>query len=131
MIRFLLILFLAVSLSACQQQKDQAYYLKNPAKLKSILKHCDAQASPDVSCQQSYKMGQSLDALIRHVMRNQQEAGQEILQVQMKSADLQQQLHEAQSSGDQSQISSLKEQVLQARSQVEAYRAVVGMFMRF
>jgi hypothetical protein len=129
--RFLLIFLLAVGVSGCQQQKDQAYYLKHPAKLKIILHRCDAQASPDVSCQASYKMGLSLNTLIQSFMKNQQVFGQEILQAQMKRADLQQQLKQAKSSDDQANISSLQEQILQVQSQVEAYRAVVGMFMRF
>jgi hypothetical protein len=129
--RFLLILLLAVGISGCQQQKDQAYYLKHPAKLKTILHRCDAQASPDDFCQASYKMGLSLNTLIQSFMKNQQVFGQKILQAQMKRADLQRQLNQAKSSDDQVKIASLKEQVSQAQSQVEAYRAVVSMFMRF
>lgn len=129
--RFLLVLLLAVGVSGCQQQKDQAYYLKHPDKLKAILHRCDAQASPDAFCQASYEMGQSLNTLIEGFMHNQQSFGQKILQAQMKKADLLQQLNQTKSATDQEKISSLKKQISQKQSQIEAYLAVVGMFMRF
>lgn len=129
--RFLLVLLLAVGVSSCQQERDQAYYLNNPDKLRVILTRCDAQASPDAFCQASYKMGQSLNALIQSFVKNQQVFGQAILQAEMKRDELQEQLNQAESSGAQEKVASLKKAVSQKQAQVEAHRAVINMFMRF
>lgn len=85
MIRFILMMFCGLALTACSPH-DQRYYKMHPQAIEKALRECSSKSSL-VTCEQLQTVAYQVNQLIYLLQSNQQAFGLSILQLQSYIAD--------------------------------------------
>ena len=120
-----------LALAACGQEKGYQYYVTHPDKVGSIYNRClNQQGADDAMAQQCVdviKAAAKIRSLFMIMASNNKLFGQQLLEEQMKLADLHEKLIDARNSGQVQAVARAKNAYDQQRLEVDARLAVIRL----
>lgn len=106
-------------LLGCDRQTDEAYLLRHPAKFKAILQYCVTMSKDQIKqypqCELAVNLYGQVLRLTRELMNNPEQYGKDILSLQIKRGQLEQQIAEVKGAERQ----SYKNQIEQINYQIK------------
>lgn len=121
-----------ISLSACQEKRDEYYYYTHTDTLRSELQACQKKWSTpetfDANCALVYRSAVWLTKWSQAFVESQTDFGQRILRSQVRVANTELQLKAAEQA--HAPAEALKKQLAVEQQHVDNLRAVVALFIR-
>ncbi len=121
-----------LSLSACQEKHNEAYYYMHPNTLKLFLNNCQSEGGTpetfNVPCAVAYSAAVQMTRLSQAFINSQADFGQRILHSQIRAVDLAEQVEIAEKA--HVPVAELKKQLADEEQHVDNLRAIVGLFIQ-